>query len=265
MDSVNWLECFNGQSVQSMYDMFLVKLTAACNRYVPKINVNLRSAKKAPWINGYLKDLIRKKNKLRFSNCAFKWKKTIKVKEYRLMCKLVKKEVFKARKSFESEIIKEAKSNPKVLFKYVNNQKTTKQRVKAIRNGANQITNDLNEIVEILNNKFKSAFVIENNDELPEFEPRINGKSIDIDDEVIQFNDIVERLNGLEVDKSSGPDLIQGIILKECSHSLALPISLIFKASINTGTLPIQWGSANIVHCTKKVISLTLETTDRSH
>ena len=33
------------------------------------------------------------------------------------MCKLVKKEVFKARKSFESEIIKEAKSNPKVLFK----------------------------------------------------------------------------------------------------------------------------------------------------
>ena len=48
MNRMNWVECFNNQSVQSMYDVFITRLSEACHLHVPKINFNLRSKKKAP-------------------------------------------------------------------------------------------------------------------------------------------------------------------------------------------------------------------------
>ena len=41
-------------------------------------------------------------------------------------------------------------------------------------------------------------------------------------------------------------------ILKNCSESLAYPLSLIFKISYNTGSLPKEWKLANVVPIHKK-------------
>ena len=52
--------------------------------------------------------------------------------------------------------------------------------------------------------------------------------------------------------KASGPDGIHGKILKNCSESLAYPLSLILKLSYNTGSLPKEWKLANVVPIHKK-------------
>ena len=44
-----------------------------------------------------------------------------------------------------------------------------------------------------------------------------------------------------------GPDGIHGKIFKNCSHSLAYPLSLILKVSYNTENLPKEWKLANVV------------------
>ena len=49
-------------------------------------------------------------------------------------------------------------------------------------------------IVELLNEQFKSVFVIEGDGELPVFESRNNECSIDIDKSSVVFSDVVDRL-----------------------------------------------------------------------
>ena len=52
--------------------------------------------------------------------------------------------------------------------------------------------------------------------------------------------------------KASGPDGIHGKILKNCAKTLAYPLSLLFKISYNTGSLPKEWKIANVVPIHKK-------------
>ena len=52
--------------------------------------------------------------------------------------------------------------------------------------------------------------------------------------------------------KASGPDAIHGKILKSCAASLAYPLSLLFKLSYNTGSIPKEWKLANVVPVRKK-------------
>ena len=52
--------------------------------------------------------------------------------------------------------------------------------------------------------------------------------------------------------KACGPDGIHGKILKNCAVSLAYPLSLMFKLSYNSGSLPKDWKLANVVPVHKK-------------
>ncbi len=252
IDGIDWLHCFSKQSVQSMFDTFIICLSEACNKYVPKIDLSLRKPRTAPWVNCYLKNLIRKKKDLRYFNCASSWKNKAKVLEHRNLCKLIKKEIFKARKEFESNLVTRFKNSPKALFKYVNSRKNKKQHIKAIRDSNGEITNDSNKIVEIFNNQFESVFVKEGEGDLPNFEPKFSCEPIDIDEDLIALDDIKKRLQNLKAEKSSGPDGIQAILLKNCARSIAFPLSIIYKASISNSLLPIQWKCADVCPIYKK-------------
>jgi len=95
--TIDWIECFEKQTVQSMYDTFLLKLEDGCNEYIPKIDTSLMRNKQAPWIDANLKSLIRKKKNLRYKNCAANWKDINLKSEYTNCCNKVKSETWKAR------------------------------------------------------------------------------------------------------------------------------------------------------------------------
>ena len=63
---------------------------------------------------------------------------------------------------------------------------------------------------------------------------------------------ISSLLSKINSNKANGPDKIHGRILKNCSASLAYPLSLIFKLSYNTGIVPGEWKLANVVPIHKK-------------
>ena len=63
---------------------------------------------------------------------------------------------------------------------------------------------------------------------------------------------IEELLSKINPNKACGPDEMYGRILKNCSKTLALPLSIIFEISYNSGMLPSEWKSANIVPIHKK-------------
>ncbi len=59
-------------------------------------------------------------------------------------------------------------------------------------------------------------------------------------------------LSMVNSNKASGPDGIHGKILKNCADSLAAPLSILFKLSYNTGSIPADWKLAHIVPVHKK-------------
>ena len=63
---------------------------------------------------------------------------------------------------------------------------------------------------------------------------------------------IRKLLANINANKSFGPDLIHGKVLKNCAMSLAYPLALLFKLSYNTGSVPREWRLANVVPVHKK-------------
>nr|VZI07364.1 unnamed protein product [Spirometra erinaceieuropaei] len=58
---------------------------------------------------------------------------------------------------------------------------------------------------------------------------------------------IVRRqLEALNESKSPGPDEIPSKLLKELASELSVPMSMLFRTSFDTGTLPIDWKLAHI-------------------
>ena len=71
-----------------------------------------------------------------------------------------------------------------------------------------------------------------------------NDDAYDIDFSCTKIKNLLDNIN---VNKAPGPDGIHGNVQKFCSMSLCRPLSIIFKLCYNTGIIPSEWKSANIV------------------
>jgi len=67
----------------------------------------------------------------------------------------------------------------------------------------------------------------------------------------------MRKLLNLNPDKSFGPDDIHPMLLKECAAAVTEPLSIIFQQLFDTGTLPADWKTANIVPIFKKETART--------
>ena len=68
-----------------------------------------------------------------------------------------------------------------------------------------------------------------------------------LNDIIFDEHDINTRLQALPIKYSCGPEEIPTAFLKILHNGLALPLSLIFQDSLNSGILPYVWKCANIV------------------
>ena len=76
-----------------------------------------------------------------------------------------------------------------------------------------------------------------------------NDQQFDIDFSHQRIRKLLLKINE---NKACGPDEIHGKILKNCAVSLAYPLSILFKNSYNTGSIPQEWKTANVIPVHKK-------------
>ena len=76
-----------------------------------------------------------------------------------------------------------------------------------------------------------------------------NDSTFDID---LSDSRIKPLLDNLDINKARGPDAVSGAVLKNCSKTLAYPLSILFNLSYNTGYIPQEWKLANVVPVHKK-------------
>ena len=88
-------------------------------------------------------------------------------------------------------------------------------------------------------------------------EPSYNETNIDFESDStfdidLSATRVKPILDNLDINKAQGPDAISGAVLKNCSETLAYPLSILFNLSYNTGYIPQEWKVANVVPVHKK-------------
>ncbi len=214
---------------------------------IPCTTTNIR--KNLPWLNTSLKRMIRKKQRL-----YNKAKRTHKKKDwnkYNSHKKETLKALRRARWNYINNMLIEGMNNDnnKPFWRFVKSQQKENTGVAPLQTKHGGLTNDSQAKAEILNEQFKSVFTKHKDDDMPEME---GPEYEEIDNLVINVKGVEKLLKNLKINKAPGPDDIPARILKELAEELAPILTLIFKQSLETGTLPDDWLKANVAPIYKK-------------
>ena len=152
----------------------------------------------------------------------------------------------KAIRDFKKLIAKEAKSNPKALYNYVNSKTKTRVIVSDFINDINStVASNDKEKAYALNIFFSSVFTQEDLQNIPAVEDICENflSSVDLSDKAIMV-----KFKKCKHNKSLGPDGIHPRILKELSNKyLLVPLRILFTRSLSEGVLPNSWKINHVI------------------
>ena len=196
----------------------------------------------APWSNKAIQKLSRKKRKM-----WDKYKKSYSNEHYNLYKEILNQfneEKYDAVKKFENNIISNKKTNPKRYYKYVSKKDKYLDRKISLKQN-NVIIENNDKCAEILNNYFSSVFTsgqseIVNDLSAFPFVP-------DIEDVFITEEKINEKIQNLNVNKSTGPDGIPALLIKNNSEFFTPILTKIFRRSYNECVIPNALKTAHVI------------------
>ena len=202
-----------------------------------------------PWLSKSDKKKIAKKHKL------YQKAKATKSEEDREAYKKHKKATQKAIRaahwryvnSILDESLKEGNSRP--FWRYVKSNRVDNVGVSSLKEDG-VLYDDTQSKVEIFLRQFSSVFTKEDTTQpLPDIKdnsyPSISNISVD-------EKGVLKLLQNLNVNKAAGPDGIPNKLLKACAEEVAPLLTNIFQLSLDTGELPEDWKTANVIPLFKK-------------
>ena len=219
-------------------------LTHIMDKHIPSRMTNSR--KSLPWFNRKLKQMVRRKARL-----YKQAKRTNQWNEFNAFQKECKRAFKRAETDHINATIQKGldENNTKPFWRYVKSRREDKVGISPLKK-MGQLYNDSKDKAQILVDQFSSVFTREDpKANLPTKKKLYNQK---INPLRVTTEGVKKLLDGININKSKGPDNIANIVLKNCAAQLAPVISYIFQLSIDTGTLPKDWRSANIAPIFKK-------------
>ena len=248
INKIDWTSLFYNTSIEDGYSKFLFIYNKTCISCIPKINLSNIPKFNNPWMSKDLLKLIRLKKKLFYRNLSSKWKIPELVTQYKNIRSKVKKQTHITIAKFELNLAND-KKNPKKLFKYINSRQKVISSISSLSdNGTN--TSDRFYMANILNNQFKSVFNVDSdNHSFPSFNQQTSNSFSSIN---ISYDLVLSFLESLDPCKSIGTDGVHPHVLKFSAASLAVPLTLIFKASLKSGSIPSLWSEAIVTPLFKK-------------
>ena len=233
--------------MNEQWEIFSNIITKIFDKYVPKRNIVLGKKKQNIPINKKVMDKIKEKHQLR--------KKAIQTKDpaIRIEYNRIRNQVRKLTRSivndYEKEIAKNAKENPKAIWRYINLKSKTKEGIGNLMENAkdknSKIVESDKEKAEVLVNYFSSVFTKEPAGPIPILNGRDNYNN-HMEDIRTTEDEVRKILSKLKPDKAPGPDNMHPYFLKETANELATPLSIIYNKSLETFTVPSEWKKGKI-------------------
>ena len=224
----------------------------AADKSIPNKIVYIRPSD-YPWITCHIKSLIRKRrrvyNKFKKTNNHSYWN------QFKVLRNNVINLIRKSKQNYFDKLensINNENLNSKLFWK------TSKQLLGLGKNSQSIPALNLNnehaetdyQKANMLNNYFSSQSVVDDNNKILPPPKTILRDRLDILE--ISPQSVKDVFDGLDVNKSCGPDHMSPRLLKEGSQILAEPYSLIFTSSLRSEKFPTQWKDSNITALYKK-------------
>jgi len=236
---IDWKERWNGKSLPEMWTDFKTTLMDQVSLHIP-----LKAAPKQK--KNRMSKKIQKLTKYRENA----WKKYCQnrsgtnFESYKRIRNEVNSKIRQEEDSKRKRILQGFKGNPKRFYGYMRNVQTVKDNVTSLKKVNGDMTTTDEETANLLSDYFKEVYTVEDVGNLPTVAESNNTWN----DADLQFTEsiVMDKLQKLKTDKSTGPDGIHPLLMKECAPVLAKPLSLIYQQSYATGTLPPDWKTANI-------------------
>jgi hypothetical protein len=224
------------------------------DKHVPQKAVKQRWD--VPWMTREVKRLIRKKR--RIYNMCKKYDTISNWTKFKKIRKTVQKCMQRAKNDYLMSLLEQNESNrandemnPSIGKKFWTHVKSVKRDgcgIATLCVDGVEISSDKGK-AQALNDQYYSVFTTENLSNIPNME----GTPFPTIDELVIIKEGVQKLlHDINTRKASGPDGIPSHVLKELSEEFAPVICTIFQQSLDTGTLPEDWLSANITAIFKK-------------
>lgn len=169
-------------------------------------------------------------------NKKFNWTSKKFKNYYKNISRRLSSNIEQAKAAYEKNTVEKSKKDPKILFKYINKKQNVKDYIRSMTKPDNSITNDLNEIANILNKQFQSAFTHESEENMPDICSLVSPQTF-ISNIQLDFSDVESKLKNLEEQKSICFDLVSPAVLTNCANSLTLPLTIVFNESMREGTV----------------------------
>jgi len=246
----------------ALWNMFKLKLEKLSAKYIPSKHTKPKTDH--PWITKDIIQKIRKRDKL-YSKIKSLPSSDTNITTLKDKFKLIKYEIQKLiRNSYwkylDSVILTNDSGNNKnkKFYSFIKHKKSQNCGVSPLKQDGITHTDPVDK-ANILNKQFESVFSSPKPTDLKyliEMSLIKSGKhpSISSDPEDISITQVgvTKMLQGLNVNKASGPDGISPRLLKTLSVEIAPYLTKIFQASLDSGTVPLDWRSATVAPVFKK-------------
>ena len=247
-NNIDWVEELSGLDVDQSYDHFCAKYHQACLKHIPRITVPEVRRLRIPGLTAKDAELIRKKH--RSWTRYMESRSEARHKEFTRLRNKVRNRTRQVVNQHEKDIASTAKANPKRVWSYVKLKSKVQERIPELRKEDGQSATDDTGKAEILSDFFASVFTREPDGPIPDFPLRHVTDSlnnIEITEETVEL-----ALLKIKPDKAPGPDQVRPQILKECATSLARPLTIIYKKSLEESRIPDKWKTALVAPIHKK-------------
>ena len=250
---IDWDSEFQDKDVDGMWDFFVKKLISYRDKYVPIAKPNKRQFPK--WMTKKIKCSIKRRNRA-WSNYEER-PEYQRLQKYRKLRNKVNKAIKAAKRNFEETLADKIKVEPKAFYSYVRSKSKTVGKIGPLLDNTGKIIEINSEMCEVLNDYFSSVFTVEKVNNLPMMtkvknscQPEqmvINLESIDItEDRVLQ------AIKSMKPNKTGGVDELNSSFLLEIGESVARPLAILFRQSLENGVVPEDWRNANVTPIFKK-------------
>lgn len=246
----DWKTEFRALSAENMLERFISVCFNASEECVPpKARAGNRTKSKIPR-DRY--NLMRKRRRINAQ--LRKTRSETRRNKLKLDARNIEKELQKSyrrsREYSEEKAVGAIRSNSKFFYSYAKKFSTIKSSVGPLIDAASQIVACPMKMAEMLANQYSKVF---STPQKPMEEPSEVFPDRDynshpwIQDINFDEEDIIEAINEIPRTSASGPDRFPVLLLKNCKYSLANPLHMIWRKSMDSGQIPQLLKTANIV------------------
>ena len=244
LNDIDWPSLLLDQQPDNMIEIITNRIYTVCEKHVPT-RKSTRSGK--PKIPRDRRILMRKRKKI-LDKLSLKMSP---IRQAKLNRKLVDIELalqhsYKSNRHYnESKAIQAIRSNPKYFYSYAKKFSKSKTKIGPLLDENNMYTSSSKQMADILSEQYQKVFSKPvNHSVYKDKDSEVTSSLCDIE---FTEQDIIDAIDELSNNATSGPDGISAVLLKACKKVLCKPLYILWRKCLDLGVTP---ESLKIAHIT---------------